>query len=189
MSDDPPRPAPRDDQRSCRKCGLTYDRALPRCPACGAYPGRRRRLSPSGKWHQPIAERIRTALPWFRGNRIYFLYIGAGLLIGALSMPVLMFLAEQSRPEDWRFRRSQGMDGFSFRHFIDPFIAAGETLARWLYEATVGSVRRLFAWAWLTIQTYPSVTIVSAIGATIGALLAYRKKSKARSDRSGYRRR
>jgi len=178
MSDDPPRPAPRDDQRSCRKCGHIHERALPRCPACGAYPGRRRRLSPSAKWHQRIAERIRTALPWFRGNRIYVLYVGGGLLAGAALRPLIMFLADFSMPEGWREARALSYP--SLELFLDPFLAAGETLLRWLYAATIGLVISGVTWLYETALIYPSAVAMAIMGAGAGFLLARRRQRRRR---------
>lgn len=175
-------PAPAEDPRTCRKCGFVYARKLPRCPACGAYPGRRRRSSSlSGHWHQGLTERVRSALPWFRGNRIYFLYVGGGLLAGALLMPLTMFLAEFSRDEGWREARATA--GFSFAHFLDPFLAAGETLLSWAYLATFGLILKAwdgFLWA---LRYYPSATIMAIVGAGIGFFLARRARGERRRHR------
>lgn len=178
MSDAPPRPALRDDPRNCRKCGFTYARTLPRCPACGAYPGRRRRSSSASPWYRDISERIRTALPWFRGNRIYFLYVGGGLMAGVLLRPVIMFLADFSRPEGWREARALSYP--SLQLFLDPFLAAGETLLRWLYAATIGLVVSAATWLYETALVHPSAVAMAIIGAGAGFLLARRRRRRKR---------
>lgn len=176
MSTPPPSAAA--DLRTCRKCGFSYERKLPRCPACGAYPGRRRRSSSSGKWHQRLAERVRGALPWFRGNRIYFLYVGGGLLAGAAVLPLVMFLAQFSRPEGWREARM--FAEFSAGHFFDPFLAAGETLFRWSYYATFGLILKAWDGLLWALRYYPGATITSLLGAVIGFLLAHMRRLRKR---------
>lgn len=176
MSTPPPSEAA--DLRTCRKCGFSYERKLPRCPACGAYPGRRRRSSSSGKWHQRLAERVRSALPWFRGNRIYFLYVGGGLLAGAALRPLVMFLADFSRPDGWREERALSYP--SLQLFFDPFLAAGETLLRWLYAATIGLVINGAVWLYETALVYPSAVAMALIGAAAGFVLARRRRRRRR---------
>lgn len=173
-----PQPSAPDDPRTCRKCGFVYARKLPRCPACSAYPGRRRRSSSQGAWYRGISERIRKALPWFQGNRIYFLYVGGGLLAGAALMPLTMFLAELSRPEGWREARMTA--GFTLMHFLDPFLAAGQTLLRWAYYATFGLV--VNAWEGLiwALRYYPSATIMAILGAIGGFLAAHLRKRRSK---------
>jgi len=183
MSDDPPRPAPRDDQRSCRKCGLIHERALPRCPACGAYPGRRR-SSPTGAWHHGISNRVRQTLPWFRGNRIYFLYVGGGLLAGAALRPLIMFLADFSMPEGWREARALSYP--SLELFLDPLLAAGETLLRWLYAATIGLAINVATWLYETALVHPSAVAMAIMGAGVGLFLA-RRRIKRRARHSSRR--
>lgn len=173
-----PQPSAPDDPRTCRKCGFVYARKLPRCPACSAYPGRRRRSSSQGAWYRGISERIRKALPWFQGNRIYFLYVSGGLLAGAALRPLILFLADFSRPEGWREERALSYP--SLQLFLDPFLAAGETLLRWLYAATLGLVIRGVTWLYETALIYPSAVAMAFIGAGVGFLLARRRRQRRR---------
>lgn len=173
-----PQPSASDEQRDCRKCGFTYARKLPRCPACGAYAGRRSRASSTGTWHQRLAERLRTALPWFRGNRIYFLYVGGGLLAGAALRPLVMFLADFSRPEGWREARALSYP--SLQLFFDPFLAAGETLLRWLYAATIGLLINGAVWLYETALVHPSAVAMAIMGAAAGFVLARRRRRRRR---------
>lgn len=169
------------DNTLCRKCDHGFARTLSACPACGASRRRRRSHHDSARaWRFKL-----DSISAYLGERkFYFIYIPLGIFLGALLRPLMMFLAEFSMPEGWRYARSMGTEPFSFAHFIEPFIAAGKTLARWTYEAIVGTL----AWAYRSFRelvlTYPSAVTMALLGAGIGFFVAHRRhRRRKRSSR------
>lgn len=169
------------DLRTCRKCGYIFHRVHGSCPKCGALRDSRRPKKLKHRLRHRF-ERIKLrAKIWYEANRWYVIYVGGGALLAATIQPMAMFLAEFSRPEDWRERRWEA--GWSLAHFFEPFVAAGETLWRWL---TVGTVA-FFSWlgeslAWL-IMAKPSTVFAVLVGGGIGAFFAWRRSKRQRRRR------
>jgi hypothetical protein len=166
------------DMRTCRACGHVFSRVLGTCPACGALRDYRRKHKKS----QRLRDRVDRA--WYntkqtaRRYKWYILYIGGGAFIAAIIHPTAMFLAEFSRPPGWRDSRWEA--GWSLAHFFEPFVAAGETLWRWITGAVVATV----AWigdgiAWL-LMAKPSLVFAAVVGGGIGAVLAWRRTRRHR---------
>lgn len=176
-----PEPIDPRDLRTCRKCGFVFSRVHGSCPQCGATRDHRRKQRRSQRlqdrveyaWHR-VQERLRR-YKW------YILYIGGGVVIAAIIQPTAMFLAEFSRPPDWRERRWEA--GWSLGHFFEPFVAAGETLWRWITNGVVSAV----TWTgetltWL-LMARPSTVFAVVVGGGIGAYLAWRRTHRRRRRR------
>jgi membrane protein implicated in regulation of membrane protease activity len=163
-----------------------FSRVLGTCPNCGALRDHRRKHKKS----QRLRDRVDRA--WYdikqraRRYKWYILYIGGGAFIAAVIHPTAMFLAEFSRPPDWRDTRWEA--GWSLAHFFEPFVAAGETLLRWITGAVVGTA----SWigdgvAWL-LMAKPSLVFAAVVGGGIGAVLAWRRTRRRRRHRQKHRR-
>lgn len=169
------------DLRTCRKCGHVFHRVHGSCPQCGTLRDARRPKKLKHRIRHRI-ERIKLrAKNWYEVNRWYVIYVGGGALLAATIQPLAMFLAEFSRPDDWRERRWEA--GWSLSHFFEPFVAAGETLWRWL---TIGTVA-FFNWvgesvAWL-IMAKPSTVFAVLVGGGIGGYFAWRRSKRHRRRR------
>lgn len=169
------------DLRTCKKCGHVFNRVHGSCPQCGTLRDSRRPKKLKHRLRHRL-ERIKLrATSWYEAHRWYVIYVGGGALLAATIQPLTMFLAEFSRPEDWRERRWEA--GWSLKHFFEPFLAAGETLWRWLTVGIVG----FFSWlgeslAWL-IMAKPSTVFAILFGGGIGAFLAWRRSKRQRRRR------
>lgn len=169
------------DNTQCRKCGDGFARTLSACPACGASRRRRRSRHDRARAWRFKLDSIATYLA---ERKFYFIYIPLGILFSALLRPLIMFLAEFSMPEGWRYARSQGAEPFSFAHFIEPFLAAGTTLTRWTYEAIFGTLAWLYRNFMDLVFTYPSAVTMALLGAGIGFFVAHRRhRRRKRSSR------
>lgn len=169
------------DLRTCRKCGYVFSRVHGSCPQCGTLRDSRRPKKLRYRLRQRIERLKLRAKTWYDANRWYVIYVGGGALLAATIQPMAMFLAEFSRPDDWRERRWEA--GWSLAHFFEPFVAAGETLWRWL---TVGTVAFL-SWlgeslAWL-IMAKPSTVFAVLVGGGIGGYFAWRRSKRHRRRR------
>jgi len=83
-------------------------------------------------------------------------------------------------PEGWRRSRAMGEQEFSLLHVIEPFVAAGTTLVRWTYYATVGSAQWLYSHISVLVITYPSGVVMAVFGAGIGFLAARKRQARHR---------
>ena len=174
-------PTPPTQVSPCRKCGVDFNRALPTCPDCGATRVRRKRRD------RKLLERWQKVTGFVEQKKYYFIYVGIGGLASGLMRPVVMFLAEFSKPEGWRAARELGKHPFSAWHVIEPFVAALQTIGRWIVQGTFG-----FAiWAYETvialIVSHPSGTTLGIIGAAVGFWMARRRDTR-RGSRAPRRR-
>jgi hypothetical protein len=154
----------------CLDCATRFPATLSACPACES---RNFRVSRGRRIKTSDTVKL-TVEGFLRKYRYYIIYIGGGLLIGALLRPVIIWLAAFSMPDGWLETRE--MAPFSIEGFFEPFWAAGKTLLRWGGQAVVGPV----VWGYNMMLTHPSATILGLLGAVIGAFMAYRRRGKPR---------
>lgn len=164
--------------RSCRRCGHLFHRVHGSCPKCGTLRDSRRPKRLKHRIRQRVEHYLYKAKTWYEANRWYVVYVGGGAALAALIQPAAMFLAEFSRPPDWRERRWEA--GWSLEHFFEPFVAAGETLWRWLTVGTMSALNwSLDTLAWL-IMAKPSTVFAILVGGSIGAYFAWRRTQRQR---------
>jgi hypothetical protein len=154
----------------CLDCATRFPATLSACPACES---RNFRVSRGRRIKTSDTVKL-TVEGFLRKYRYYIIYIGGGLLIGALLRPVIIWLAAFSMPEGWLEARE--FAPFSIQGFFEPFWAAGQTLVRWGGRAVVAPV----VWAYNLMVSHPSATILGLLGAGIGAVMAYRRRGKPR---------
>lgn len=130
-------PLVRERVTSCRSCGHVFSRKHGSCPRYGAARHHRRpNKRPLRALQDRIEHRLLEGWRWLRRRRDYVLFVGGGLMVGPLLYPAVMSLADHSMPPGWREARVQA--GWSVAHALEPFVAAGETLVRWVGVRSFG---------------------------------------------------
>jgi hypothetical protein len=175
-------PQSRERMTSCRACRHVFSRKYGSCPRCGAARHHRR---PSKQPLHALQERIEHGLlqgwRWLRRRRDYVLFVGGGLLAGPLLYPAVMSLADHSMPPGWREARGQA--GWSMAHALQPFVAAGETLARWFVQLMIAIANWLVDDVFGIAIRHPSAVFFAVLFGTVGAFIAWRRQRRHRQRR------
>lgn len=177
-------PASGFDSVTCRQCGHVFSRKFGSCPACGTPRPHRRSRRQRQKLKDRIEESIKLAVKTIRRYRWFIIYIGGGILVGAATYPTVMWLAEFSMPPGWREARYYTPGPWSIGHFLEPFWAAAQTLARWSVHAVVWVGEQVYDHIWEEIVRRPSTMLMIVIGGTVGTLLALRRQRRRRRHRA-----
>ncbi len=177
-------PAPGLDSVTCRNCGHVFSRKFGSCPKCGTPRPHRRPKKHRQLLKDRIEENLKLAWKTIRRYRWFIIYIGGGILVGGATYPTVMWLAEFSMPPGWREARFYTPGPWSIGHFLEPFGAAAQTLARWCVQAVAWVGEQLYDHIWEEMVRRPSTMLMIIIGATIGTILAVRRQRKRRRHRS-----
>lgn len=176
--------APGFDSVTCRNCGHVFSRKFGSCPKCGTPRPHRRPKKHRQQLKDRIEENLKLAWKTIRRYRWFIIYIGGGILVGAGTYPTVMWLAEFSMPSGWRESRFYTPGPWSIGHFLEPFGAAAQTLARWSVQGFFWVVEQLRDHIWEEMIRRPSTMLMIIIGATIGTILALRRQRRRRRHRS-----
>lgn len=172
------------DNVTCRHCGHVFSRKYGSCPKCGTPRPHRRPRRHRQKFKDRIEENLKLAWRTLRRYRWFIIYIGGGIVIGGLTYPTVMWLAEFSMPPGWREARYYTPGPWSIGHFLEPFGAAAQTLARWSVQAVVWAGEQFYDHVWEEIVRRPSTVLMVLIGGSIGTLLAVRRHRRRHRHRS-----
>ena len=172
-------PQSRERMTSCRSCGHVFSRKYGSCPRCGAARHHRRpNKRPLRALQDRIEHRLLEGWRWLRRRRDYVIFIGGGLLAGPLLYPAVMSLADHSMPAGWREARAQA--GWSVAHALQPFVAAGETLARWFGQMMSAFANWLVDDVFGIVTRHPSAVFFAVLFGTVGAVIAWRRQRRHR---------
>jgi len=177
-------PESADDTVTCRQCGNLFFRKFGACPKCRTARPHRRPKKRQQVLKDRVEGRLKAGWTWVRRWRYFIIYIGLGLLIGAVSYPTVMWLAEFSMPAGWREARMSGAAPWSLGHFFEPFFGAVHTVLIWAGNALAWIGHFLYFNVWREIVSRPSTLLMVVIGVTVGTVMALRRHRRRRHSRS-----